>query len=144
MRALLLLVILAGCAAPSPRVGPWTVAGAADPAAAAQALELVEAARRVYGPGTLLDYAGRAYLGPEVATLCYGALGRGHPVSGCAFGCGGVCILWPHPSHPGCADLAGCSALAHELAHVAGAQSEAEAEAGGARIVQEWRRGGGH
>jgi hypothetical protein len=94
---------------------------------------MAEAARRVY-PGRY--GCGVVHLAPEIAALCYGPqVDRCWVVNGCLMR-DGVAVRWPLP---GCADL-GCTALAHELAHYAGAPSEGAADAGGLLISQEYRR----
>ena len=141
MRSLLLALVVAvgaGCAS-TPRPAPWSVQGATA-SEERQALAIAEAAKRVL-PGTPLEYGGRIVLASEVATRCYGPFAVGEPIAGCVFQ-GGVYVLWPHPRNPGCFDLAGCSALAHELCHVADwHMTEDQADACGLLVVLEYRKG---
>ena len=131
---LLLSIQIAACEHRRP--GPWVIQGG-TPVDERQALAIADAARRVY-VGTALDNGGTITLAAPVGELCFGWSGRDRPISGCTTQ-GGVIVLWPHPKCPPDADLS-CSALAHELAHVAFAQTEAAADAGSLLIITEYRR----
>jgi hypothetical protein len=132
MRLLPLLALLA-CAHVPARPAAWSVEGEGP---RAQALALVEAARRIYPS---LPVGGVVQLVPlDAYRICYGP--KPASVRAIITGCvmrDGVAVAWPTPF--ACADLL-CSALGHELAHAGGAATEDAANAGALLIVQEWRK----
>ena len=142
MPLILALLLLAGCATPR---GPWVVQGVASADEEAQALALVEAAKRVLPDEKgWLAQGGTIWLFPDVSFAC--AVPAPLKPAGCCEP-GRVWVRWPHGS---AADLTG-SALPHELAHLGLASgggfsgpldlvSEARADAGALIVVQEYRR----
>jgi hypothetical protein len=131
-RAILVLALVACVHVPA-RPAVWTVEGEGPHD---QALELVEAARRVY---PALPAGGVVHLVPlDAYRLCYGPKPPAEPriITGCIMR-DGVAVAWPTPFP--CADLA-CSALPHELAHAGGSQTEGAADAGALLITQELRK----
>jgi hypothetical protein len=140
----LALAILALTACATPR-GPWTVQGVASSDEEAQAIALVEAAKRVLPDEKgWLAAGGRIWLGPDVAFAC--AVPAPLKPAGCAEP-GAIWVRWPHGA---AADLT-ASALPHELAHLGLASgggfsgppdlvSEARADAGALLVVQEYRK----
>lgn len=104
----LALLALTACATPK---GPWRVVGVASDAEAAQALAIVEAAKRVTPDEKgWLAMGGTLYLQPDVRGVCTSVT---HP-SGCATP-HALWVLHPHPV--GGYDLA-AGALPHELCHI--------------------------
>ena len=130
----LIALLLASCVT-TPEPGPWTVAAAPDAATATQALDIVDAAKRVY-PGTL-DYGKAIWLLPEIDVRCWGAPATSWVTTGC-YRDGYLFVKWPHPRCPAGADLT-CSAEAHELCHLAfqGNISETQADACALLVNQE-------
>jgi hypothetical protein len=135
------VLAFSGCAhAPTRPPGTWEVVGG-TPAQQAQALALVDAAKTALPDSKgLLARGGVVRLMAEIPSSPFGCFATPpKKLSGCS-GPGRIDVLWPHPKCPAGADLT-CSALAHELAHLAlGTSDQGRSDAGGALVVKEYRR----
>lgn len=107
---LLAALLLAGCATPK---GSWRVEGDVTEAERLEALELVEAARRILPDEQgWLAMGGVIYMRPDVTGVCSA------PAPRVPTGCSSPHALWvlfPHPVHG--RDLP-ASSLPHELCHI--------------------------
>jgi len=139
VRLALLALLAAGCAHAPARPTAWTVTGG-TPEEQAQALAIVQAAVRLYPSLPPQE----VHLLPAIDRPCGYRLPEPDGVyhyAGCV--ASGVWVLWPHPRcHP---DLT-CSALSHELCHLAlnvwgnDKESQGRVDACALLITQEYRR----